>query len=286
MVNPDKCVLGVPELNFLGHRVDKHGVRPLEEKVDIIRQFPPPTSQRQLCRFLGLVNFYHRFVLGCAHILQPLHRLLAKSSQGNQHLTWNSEAEIAFTQVKDALADATLLVHPQAKAPTCLITDTLDNAVGAVLQQQIHSVWSPLAYFSRKLSPTRTRYCTFDHELLAVYLAIRHFRHFLEGRQFFVVTDHKPLTLAIISSFKHHSLRQIRHLDFITQFTTDIWFLKGSSNVAADALSHLVMDAIHTGDRQTIDLSAMRGPKVAGRPGFLAPVVCGAPTHCGYHLAV
>ena len=80
VVNPDKCVLGVLELDFLGHRVDKHGVHPLEEKVDIIRQFPQPTSQQQLCRFLGLVNFYHRFVPGCAHILQPLHCLLTKSS--------------------------------------------------------------------------------------------------------------------------------------------------------------------------------------------------------------
>ena len=69
--------------------------------------------------------------------------------------------------------------------------------------------------------------------------------------------DHKPLTFVIISSSKHHSPHQIRHLDFITQFTTDIRFLKGSSNVAADALSCLEMDAIHTVDRQTIDFTAM-----------------------------
>ena len=98
---------------------------------------------------------YHRFVPGCAHILQPLHRLLAKSSQGNQHLTWTPEAVI--TQVKDALADATLLVHPQAEASTCLITDASDNAVG--------------------VSPMETRYNTFERILLAVYVATRQYRH-------------------------------------------------------------------------------------------------------------
>ena len=98
---------------------------------------------------------YRWFVPGCAHILQPLHRLLAKSSQGNQHFTWNPEA--AITQVKDALADATLLVHPQAEASACLITDASDNAVG--------------------ISPMETRYSTFELVLLAVYLATRHYRH-------------------------------------------------------------------------------------------------------------
>ena len=91
------------------------------------RQFSQPTSQRQLRCFLELVNFYHRFIPGCARSLQPLHRLLAKSFQGNQHLTWSPEAATAFTQVKDALADTTLLVQPQAEAPTCLITDASEK---------------------------------------------------------------------------------------------------------------------------------------------------------------
>ena len=146
--------------------------------------------------------------------------------------------------MKDALSNATLLVHPQSDAPTCIITDASDTAIGAVLQQRIDSVWSPLSYFSRKLTPAETRYSTFDRELPAVYLAIKHFRHSIKGRRFFIVTDHKPLTFALASQSKHHSPRQIRHLDFIAQFTSDIRFLKGSSNAAADALSRVEVDAI------------------------------------------
>ena len=176
--------------------------------------------------------------------------MLTGSSKSD--IAWTPDAKAAFTHVKEALADATLLVHPQSDAPTCLITDASDK-------QRIDSVWSPLAYFSRKLSPAKTRYSTFDRELLAVYLAIKHFRHFIEGRQFFVITDHKPLTFALASQSKNHSPRQIQHLDFISQFTSDIHFLRGTSNTAADALSRVEVDALSQplSSTPSVDFAAM-----------------------------
>ena len=179
VINPDKCVLGAESLEFLGHQVDRHGIHPLEQKVEIIRTFPQPTSQRKLRQFPGLVNFYRWFIPSCAHILQPLHHLLSGSPKNDRRLEWNSEAEAAFVAIKEALADATLLVHPHVDAPTSLITDASDTAVGAVLQQQIDSVWSPLGYFSRKLTPAETRYSTFDRELLAVLSGSRFPTHCL-----------------------------------------------------------------------------------------------------------
>ena len=250
-------VLGVASLEFLGHQIDRQGIRPLEEKVNVIRQFPQPTSQRKLHQFpqptsqrklrqfLGLVNSYHWFITGCARILQPIHLLLTGSTKSDRTLVWTPTAEAAFKEVKDALSNATLLVHSQSDAPTCIITDASDIAVSAVLQQRIDSVWSPLSYFSRKLTPAETRYSMFDHVPLAVYLAIKHFRHSIEGRRFFIATDNKPLMFALASQSKHHSPRQIRHLDFIAQFTSDIHFLKGSSNAATDALYRVEVDAIH-----------------------------------------
>ena len=164
---------------------------------------------------------------------------------------------MAFTKIKDALADATLLVHPQPDAPTYLITDGSDVAVGAVLQQKINSVWSPIAYFSRKLKPAETRYSVFDRELLAVYLAVRHFRHFVDGRSFYIVTDHKPLTFALATQPKQHSPRQVCHLNYISQFTTDIRFIQGWSNLAADVLSRLEVDAILSEAPPSVDFTAM-----------------------------
>ena len=125
------------------------------------------------------------------------------------------------------------------------MTDASDVAIGAVLQQYLNGQWCPLSSFSRKLSPTEQRYSTFDRELLAVYSAIRHFKHFLEACEFYVLTDHKLLTHSLNSKPDHHSPHQVRHLDFISQFITDILYIAGQGNSVADALSHLEANAIH-----------------------------------------
>ena len=239
VINPAKCELGVAELEFLGHHVSQHGIRPLEEKVQAIREFPKPTTQRQLRKFLGLINFYHRFLPHCAQNLQPLNALLSASKGSNREIEWSAETTAAFLYSKEALAQATSLSHPQPDAPTCIMTDASDTAIGAVLQQLMAGVWHPISYFSRKLTPPESRYSTFDRELLAVYLAIRHFRYFVEGRTFHVLTDHKPLTFALSSTSDKYSPRQVRHLDFISQFTSDIRHVKGADNPVADALSRV-----------------------------------------------
>ena len=121
----------------MGHHVDSTGIKPLESKVQVIRDFPIPTTQRKLREFLGLVNFYHRFVPNCAAILVPLNSMLSSAQHSQAPLNWSPAAESAFTRIKDALADASLLVHPIPDAPTCIVTDASDTAVGAVLQQLI-----------------------------------------------------------------------------------------------------------------------------------------------------
>ena len=199
LIDPSKCIFGADHLEFLGHHVDRHGIRPLDHKVKVIREFPQPTTQRKLYEFLGLVNFYHRFIPGCAEILHPLNELLSTSKDSKKALTWNDQALGAFSDIKEALAKASLLAHPKPDAPTSIITDASEVAVGAVLQQRIGESWCPIAYSSRKLKPSETRYSTFDRELLAVYLAIKHFHDFVKGWTFHVLTDHKPLTFAFSS---------------------------------------------------------------------------------------
>ena len=132
---PNKCILGVPALEFLGHYVSSEGIRPLEDKIEVIRVFPRPTSQRQLREFTGLVNFYRRFLPSCAAVMQPLNQLLTHPKDKSTPLEWTEEALSAFNKTKEALARATLLNHPKPNAPTCLMTDDSDTAVGAVLQQ-------------------------------------------------------------------------------------------------------------------------------------------------------
>ena len=135
VINPLKCVLGVEELTFLGHHVSSEGIRPLDDKVQAIRDFPRPESQRKLREFLGLINFYHRFLNHGAAILKPLNDLLAAPSGRNKELVWTDDALHAFTAAKEALANAMLSSHPVPKAPTSIMTDASNVAIGAVLQQ-------------------------------------------------------------------------------------------------------------------------------------------------------
>ena len=252
VINPSKSEFGSASLDFLGHHVSAEGISPLSSKVQIIQDFPPPTSLRSLREFLGLVNFYRRFIPNCATLMQPLTDLLnARHTKQPFHLS--ESACTAFTTVKSALATKTLLRHPVPGAPYSLMTDASNIAVGAVLQQYINGTWHPLSFFSKRLQPSETKYSTFGKELLAVYLSIRHFRHILEGRQFFILTDHKPLIHAISSASSRHSPREIRHLDFISQFTTDIRHIKGIKNSVADALSRLDINSIHS----SIDFSQL-----------------------------
>ena len=257
LVNPTKCVCGVSELHFLGHHVKSSGISPLPTQVQTIRDFPQPNTLRKLREFLGLVNFYHRFIPRCATILTPLNSMLKSTAPNNRELCWTTAATAAFEEIKDALANATFLVHPQPEAPINVMMDASDIVIGAVLQQLLDGQWCPLAYFSRKLSPTEQRYSTFDRELLAVYCAIRHFRHFLEARQFHILTDHKPLTHSLHSKSDKHSPRQVRHLEFISQFTSDIRHVTGQGNPVADALSRMEANAITQDSSTAVDFQAL-----------------------------
>jgi len=234
VINPAKCVFAASSLKFLGHMVSEAGVIPLPRHVEAVRDFPPPTDVKGLQRFLGLVNFYRRFLPAIAKTLRPLTDLLKGSPK---LLAWSDEAATAFEAAKAALVAAVPLSHPSPLAKLSLSVDASDSHVGAVLQQRSGQSWEPLAFFSKKLDPAQVRYSTFDRELLAAYSAVRHFRFLLEGREFHILTDHKPLVSSMLRVSPPWSARQQRHLSYIAEFTSDLRHTPGSSNVVADALS-------------------------------------------------
>lgn len=252
VISSTKCKFGLSEIDFLGHHIDKHGVYPLQSKVQAIRDFPKPMTTKGLQEFLGMVNFYHRFVLHAAVLMQPLYQACSGKAK---LVEWTDNMNIAFEKTKQALADATMLVHPNPEAPTALTVDASNQAVGGVLEQLINGSWKPLAFFSRRLRPPELKYSTFDRELLGLYLAVRHFRHFLEGRHFVAYTDHKPLTFAFSKVGEPWSPRQQRHLAAVSEFTTDIRHVSGKDNCVADALSRTLINAITT--ELDIDYKAM-----------------------------
>ncbi|GFW53084.1 retrovirus-related Pol polyprotein from transposon 17.6 [Trichonephila clavipes] len=143
------------------------------------------------------------------------------------------------TRCKQAVADAALFAHPSPSAPLALHVDASYYAIGGALHQVVDFELQPLAFFSRKLTLSEKSYSAYDRELLAIYSAIRLFRYMLEARDFTVFTDHKPLTYAFRQNSDKCSPRQIRQLDFISQFTTNIVHIPGSDNIAADVLSRV-----------------------------------------------
>uniref|UniRef100_A0A5S6Q4E0 RNA-directed DNA polymerase n=2 Tax=Trichuris muris TaxID=70415 RepID=A0A5S6Q4E0_TRIMR len=245
VLNLQKCQFLVSHLEFLGHELDSSGIKPTNNRVRMLRDFPRPTCIRQLRRYLGMINFYHRFIPACAGIVQPLHKML--TDQGKlKELNWTDEQNMAFCQSKEALAHATLLFHPVPDAETAIMVDASESAVGAVLQQKVGDEWRPLSFFSKTLKPAERRYSTYARELLAIYLAIKHFRYFIEGRRFHVITDHRPLAFASSATHDRHSPMQARHWDFILQYTSDIRHVEGRCNPVADALSRINSNGINT----------------------------------------
>ena len=252
VVSPAKCQYGRNKIEFLGHTVTKEGIEPMPGKVEAIVQFPAPTTKEEMKRFLGMINFYNRFIPNAARIMKPLYE--ATTTEKKQ-IEWKEETVKAFEEAKAALAATTMLRHPRPGAVITMSADASGEAVGAVLQQRQRSAgpWEPLAYFSKKLSKAETRYSAFDRELLAVYLGIRHFRHYLEGRDFPIFTDHRPLTFAMAKSSEPWSHRQARHLEYISQYSTDIRHVAGAENAVADALSRAAIEEVRTG----VDFSKM-----------------------------
>ena len=161
-----------------------------------ISDFPQPNTVKSLQGFLGMINFYHCYIRQAASILRPLYCSLKRKSQ-KDYLQWCTSMKQSFQHAKSALCDATMLAHPITNAPIAITTDASDIGLVATLKQYVNTNWQPLAFYGRQLRDAERKYSTYDRELLAIYLAIRHFRCFLEGRTFTVYTDHKPLVDAI-----------------------------------------------------------------------------------------
>ncbi|GFW01059.1 transposon Tf2-8 polyprotein [Trichonephila clavipes] len=156
--------------------------------------------------------------------------------------------QLGIIALKEAIAKATLLQHPIPGAQLSLWVDASNVAVGGSLMQLSNDQWEPLAFYSSKLNKSQKNWSTYDRELFSIYSSVKKFKHMLEGRTFVIYTDQKPLTYAFQQHSEKCSPRQLCHLDFISQFSTDIRYTKGSDNTVADALSRTEIDEISPTD--------------------------------------
>ncbi|GBM38058.1 Transposon Ty3-G Gag-Pol polyprotein [Araneus ventricosus] len=253
-INVSKCIFGALTIDFLGFNLSENGIKPLPDKVKCVLDFPKPDTLTQLRRFLGIFNFYRCFIPKAAHILAPIVQFLEghtnkKKSRSSvcklsEQLKWNENAEQAFIAAKNAIAEATLLRYPIPGAQLSLWVDASDVAIGGTLSQLSQGKWEPIAFFSMKLNKSHQKWSIYDKELFSIYSAIRKFKHMLEGREFQIYTDQKSLIYAFKQNPDKCSPRQLRRLNFISQYSTDIRHVQGAQNIVADALSRIEVDSI------------------------------------------
>ena len=229
-INFSKCKFGVEQVKFLGHIVSRHGVEVDTDKIKAIKEYPKPNTIRKIRAFIGLASYYRRFIKDFAELAKPLHRLTS-----NQKLVWNEKAEEAFIVLKRKLTSTPILAFPNFEKEFFLYTDASLQGMGAVLAQKENDKEVVIAYASKVLSSTESRYGATRREVLAIVWACRNFFPYLHGKKFTIVTDCNPLTF--MKSSKAAVIA--RYAIFMEQFNYDIQYESGEKHLNADGLSRM-----------------------------------------------
>ena len=173
-VKKEKCLF--MQVQYLGHQIDRHGIYPTEEKVQAVLAAPQLKDVSQLRAYLGLINYYGKFLRGLSTTLAPLYKLLRKGTVWG----WGKEEQTAFEKSKAALRSDKLLVHFDHAKPLTLACDASPWGVGAVLSHQYaDGTERPIAFASRSLSKAEQGYAQIDREALGVIFGVKRFRQYL-----------------------------------------------------------------------------------------------------------
>ena len=233
-VNPSKCSLFRTEVDYLGHKVGSDGIRPLDTNVAAINDFPRPKTIKQLRSFLGMVNFYKKFIPRAEILLKPLNEA---TSSKNSKFQWTNDCEEAFKASKTALTNAPILAFPDF-GEECMFYVTCDasgTGAGAVLTQVQNGEERVIGYAGTSFNPAQLKYSTTDRELAAIRFAVNHFKPYLYGRRFVVRTDHEPLIY--LHRMKRFDNRVHRTLEDLNIGNIEFEYLPGKNNSVADTLS-------------------------------------------------
>ena len=235
-LKPSKCQILQTEVVFLGHVVSQEGVRPNPKLVESVKDWKAPECRREVQQFLGLVNYYRRFIPEFSEVAAPLTELTRK----DETFGLSEAAETAFRRLKGTLHSAPILSFPCDEGNFTLDTDASAIGIGAVLQQMQDGEEKVIAYGSKKLNKQQRRYCVTRRELLAIVVFLREFHHYLLGRPFSIRTDHNSLTWLL--RFKEPQGQLARWMEYIYQFNFSIVHRNGSQHTNADALSRAPED--------------------------------------------
>lgn len=237
-LKPEKSSFLCREVRYLGHIINAEGVLTDPKKVEVINEFPIPQKMAEVQRFLGMTNYYRKYIPNFSKTARPLHNLTKKDTP----FIWSEKCGKAFEELKKALINSPVLIFPDFTDTFYVTTDASNYAVGAVLSQGEIPDDRPIQYFSKTLGGAQLNYATIHKELLGIVLAIEQFRYYLYGKQFVVITDHRPL-VALFKQSKLNS-RLLRWKIQLAEYDFKIIHLPGKLNFVADCLSRIEFDPV------------------------------------------
>ena len=234
-----KCNFMQGSVQYLGHSVDAEGLHTTPGKLEAVVKAPEPKNVQELRSFLGMLNYYGKFIPNISTIVHPLNRLL----QHGHPWKWSEECKRAFQQAKETLTSSRLLVHYDPLLPLRLAADASAYGLGGVILHIMpDGAERPIAYASRTLAPSERNYAQLEKEALALIFGIKKFHQYLYGRKFTLITDHKPL-MAILGSKKGipplAAARLQRWAILLAAYDYQLEFRDSLSHANADGLSRL-----------------------------------------------
>ena len=236
MINPEKCIFNKKELLFLGHTINDKGIQTNKRKIEEIEKTVPPKCSKQLRSFLGLTNYYRRFIKDYAKIAAPLY---AATTGCDKNINWSKECEESFKKLKKHLCEAPILDYPRESRTFILDTDASFGAIGAVLSQiREDGEESVIAYGSRHLTLHEKGYCVTRKELLSIHEYVTYFKEYLYGKKFIVRTDHKALVF-MNTTKKAISPQFQTWLANLSEYDYELKYRKGEEHGNADGLSRI-----------------------------------------------
>jgi transposase InsO family protein len=230
-LNLSKSVFAVAELDYLGHRIGRGQIRPLEKKISALLQYDRPKNRKQLLSFLGLAGYYRRHLPNFSHTSAVLSNLLRKDVK----FEWSEDAQKAFVDLKSRLGSRPILRPADYTKEFCMAVDTSAVAIGANLFQVYDGVEHPICYFSRKLDVHQQKYSTVEREALGLLLAVRAFSLYFGSSKVKVYVDHNPLVF--LHKMCNHNQKLLRWCLELQQYNLDIHHRAGKVNWIPDLLS-------------------------------------------------
>src|SRR5215467_6287870 len=230
----EKCEFAQQKLEYLGVVIEPGKVSMDVNKLKGIQDWPTPTNTRDVRKFIGFCNFYRRFIKDYSKMARPLNALMSK----NKTFEWTKECEDSFKILKEKFETQPVLAMPDPLKPFEIECDASMNAAGAVLyQNDKNGTRHPIAYFSKGFTPAERNYHCSEQEFFAIILALREWRHYIQGSPHLTViwTDHENLTRW--RKLQQLSRRQVRWTQDIQEFNVLIKHLPGKKNGPADELS-------------------------------------------------